>query len=62
MIRISTTWSDLIILVGTAALEIGANITMIFCNVGRADLETADDGWKHLEPRIRGRDNETVEL
>ena len=55
-------WADLIILAGTVALEVAANISVPFCSVGRTDLETADDGWKHLEPRVAGRNNETVEL
>ena len=49
-------WSDLIILAGTSALEVGAgpaNTTIPFCSVGRVDIRAADQGWKHLKPRIR---------
>ena len=55
-------WADLIVLAGTTALEVAANINIPFCSVGRTDLETPDDGWKHLEPRVTGKENETVEL
>ena len=48
-------WSDLIILAGTSALELGAGpgTSIPFCSVGRVDVTAADLGWKHLKPRIR---------
>ena len=46
-------WADLIILAGTTALELGGNITIPFCSVGRVDVRTSDQAWKHLKPRIR---------
>ena len=49
----SLSMSDLIILAGTTALELGGNILIPFCSVGRVDLNRKDEGWKHLEPRIR---------
>ena len=45
-------WSDLIILAGTTALELAANIEIPFCTVGRADAEDGE-GWKFLKPRVR---------
>ena len=47
-------WSDLIILAGTSALELAGNLGNIpFCSVGRTDVRAADQAWKHLKPRIR---------
>ena len=46
-------WADLIILAGTSALELAGNISIPFCSVGRVDLRAADQGWRHLKPRIR---------
>ena len=45
-------WSDLILLAGTTALEAAADITIPFCTVGRVDAEDGE-GWRFLEPRVR---------
>ena len=45
-------WSDLIVLSGTVALETAANVTIPFCEVGRVDAENGQ-GWQFLFPRIR---------
>lgn len=54
-------WSDLIVLAGTTALETAADINIPFCPVGRAEAEDGE-GWRFLEPRVSGKTNETVEL
>ena len=48
----SLSWSDLILLAGTTALEAAADISLPFCTVGRADAEDGE-GWRFLEPRVR---------
>ena len=45
-------WSDLILLAGTTALETAADINIPFCTVGRADAEDGE-GWRFLNPRVR---------
>ena len=45
-------WSDLIILAATTALEAAADIEISFCAVGRADAEDGE-GWRFLKPRVR---------
>ena len=45
-------WSDLILLAGTTALEVAADINIPFCTVGRVDAEDGE-GWSFLKARVR---------
>ena len=54
-------WSDLIVLAGTTALEKASNTTIPFCSVGRVD-DDSGEAWRFLEPRVSGRFEESVSL
>lgn len=52
-------WSDLIALAGTVALEDAGAPPMEFCG-GRVDAPVYDGGSDNLEPRVIGLANETL--
>ena len=54
-------WSDLIVLAGTTALEKASNTVMPFCSVGRVD-DQSGQAWRFLEPRVVGKFEESVSL
>ena len=49
----SLSMSDLIVLAGTTALDLAGGLSLPFCTAGRVDLLSPDEGWKHLQPRVR---------
>ena len=54
-------WSDLIVLAGTTALEKASNTIIPFCSVGRVD-DQSGQAWRFLEPRVMGKFEESVSL
>ena len=54
-------WSDLIVLAGTTALEKASDTVMPFCSAGRVD-DQSGQAWRFLEPRVMGKYEESVSL
>ena len=54
-------WSDLIVLAGTTAMEKASNTVMPFCSAGRVD-DQSGQAWRFLEPRVLGKFEESVSL